>query len=210
MSLDLSAWTAPQRGALFVVTGASGTGKTTLVREALSNVPGIGWSVSATTRAPRTGEVDGQDYHFVSKESFERKLERGELLEWAEVYGNYYGTLRAPVDQALARGESILLEIDVQGARQVRKAAPESILIFVLPPSIDALEKRLIGRATDDEATISRRVAEARQQLQGVGEFDYVVINDVLASAHHRFQAVLVAELQRRHRHPKLVETFAG
>lgn len=210
MSLDLSAWTAPQRGALFVVTGASGTGKTTLVREALANVPGIGWSVSATTRAPRTGEVDGHDYHFVSKESFERKLERGELLEWAEVYGNYYGTLRAPVDQALARGESILLEIDVQGARQVRKAAPESILIFVLPPSIDALEKRLIGRATDDQATIARRVAEARQQLQGVGEFDYVVINDVLASAHHRFQAVLVAELQRRHRHPKLVETFAG
>ena len=138
MSLDLSAWTAPQRGALFVVTGASGTGKTTLVREALANVPGIGWSVSATTRAPRVGEVDGHDYHFVSKESFERKLERGELLEWAEVYGNYYGTLRAPVDQALARGESILLEIDVQGARQVRKAAPEAILIFVLPPSIDA------------------------------------------------------------------------
>lgn len=210
MSLDLSAWTAPQRGALFVVTGASGTGKTTLVREALANVPGIGWSVSATTRAPRVGEVDGHDYNFVSKESFERKLERGELLEWAEVYGNYYGTLRAPVDQALARGESILLEIDVQGARQVRKAAPEAILIFVLPPSIDTLEKRLRGRATDDDATIARRVAEARQQLQGVGEFDYVVINDVLASAHHRFQAVLVAELQRRERHPTLVETFAG
>jgi guanylate kinase len=210
MSLDLSAWTAPQRGALFVVTGASGTGKTTLVREALSSVPGIAWSVSATTRAPRVGEVDGHDYHFVSKESFKRKLERGELLEWAEVYGNYYGTLRAPVDQALARGQSILLEIDVQGARQVRKAAPEAVLVFVLPPSIDALERRLRGRATDDDATIARRVAEAREQLQGGGEFDYVVINDVLSSAHHRFQAVLVAELQRRQRHPKLVETFVG
>ena len=210
MSLDLSAWTAPQRGALFVVTGASGTGKTTLVREALGNVPGIAWSVSATTRAPRVGEVDGRDYHFVSQASFEQKIEAGALLEWARVYGNYYGTLREPVDQALARGDSILLEIDVQGARQVRKAAPEAVLIFVLPPSIGTLETRLRGRATDDDATIARRVAEAREQLQGVGEFDYVVVNDVLASAHHRFQAVLVAELQRRQRHPQLVETFVG
>ena len=210
MSLDLSAWTAPQRGALFVVTGASGTGKTTLVRKALENVPGIAWSVSATTRSPRVGEIDGRDYHFVSHEAFEQKLAADELLEWAEVYGNYYGTLREPVDQALARGDSILLEIDVQGARQVRKAAPEAVLIFVLPPSIGALETRLRGRATDDDATIARRVAEAREQLQGVGEFDYVVINDVLESAHHRFQAVLVAELQRRERHPSLVETFVG
>ncbi len=210
MSLDLSAWTAPQRGALFVVTGASGTGKTTLVRKALGNVPGIAWSVSATTRAPRVGEVDGRDYHFVSQASFEQKIEAGALLEWARVYGNYYGTLREPVDQALARGDSILLEIDVQGARQVRKAAPEAVLIFVLPPSIGTLETRLRGRATDDDATIARRVAEAREQLQGVGEFDYVVVNDVLASAHHRFQAVLVAELQRRQRHPQLVETFVG
>ena len=210
MSLDLSAWTAPQRGALFVVTGASGTGKTTLVREALANVPGIAWSVSATTRAPREGEVDGKDYHFVSTEAFERKLERGELLEWAQVYGNYYGTLRDPVDRALSCGESILLEIDVQGARQVRAAAPEATLIFVLPPSVESLEQRLRGRATDDDATIARRVAEAREQLQGVTEFDYIVVNDVLASAHHRFQAVLVAELQRRQRHPKLIETFVG
>jgi len=210
MSLDLSAWTSPQRGALFVVTGASGTGKTTLVKEALSTVPGIGWSVSATTRGPRTGEVDGRDYHFVSREDFEAKVAAGELLEWAEVYGNYYGTLRAPVDAALARGESILLEIDVQGARQVRAAAPEAVLIFVLPPSVDVLEGRLRGRATDDAATIARRVAEARQQLEGVSEFDYVVVNDVLASAHHRFQAVLVAELLRRERHPELVSQFAG
>ncbi|HCH63916.1 MAG TPA: guanylate kinase [Deltaproteobacteria bacterium] len=210
MSLDVSAWTAPQRGALFVVTGASGTGKTTLVREALANLPGIAWSVSATTRAARKGEVHGEDYLFVSTEAFERKLQKGELLEWAKVYGNYYGTLRKPVEQALARGESILLEIDVQGARQVREAAPEAVLVFVLPPSVESLEARLRGRATDDDATIARRVAEAREQLQGVAEFDYIVVNDVLASAHHRFQAVLVAELQRRHRHPKLVETFAG
>jgi guanylate kinase len=208
MSLDLSAWTAPQQGALFVVTGASGTGKTTLVREALATVPGVGWSVSATTREPRVGEVDGQDYHFVSKADFEARVAAGELLEWAEVYGNYYGTLRAPVEEALARGESILLEIDVQGARQVRAAAPDAVLIFVLPPSVDALERRLRARATDDDATIARRLAEARLQLEGVGEFDYVVVNDVLTSAHHRFQAVLVAELQRRVRHPKLISQF--
>lgn len=210
MSLDLSAWTAPQRGALFVVTGASGTGKTTLVREALSTVPGIGWSVSATTRAPRKGEVNGRDYHFISHEEFQARLADGALLEWAEVYGNSYGTLRAPVEAALAAGQSILLEIDVQGARQVRAAAPEAVLIFVLPPSLSALEARLRRRATDSEEIIARRVAEARHQLEGVGEFDYVVVNDVLASAHDRFQAVLVAELLRRERHPGLVAEYVG
>jgi guanylate kinase len=210
MSLDLSAWTAPQKGVLFVVTGASGTGKTTLVKQALATIPGIAWSVSATTREPRRGEVDGRDYRFVTKEDFASKVAAGELVEWAEVYGNSYGTLRAPVDAALAAGQSILLEIDVQGARQVKRSAPQAVLVFVLPPSIEVLEDRLVGRATDDAATIARRVAEARQQFQGLSEFDYVVVNDVLESAHHRFQAVLVAELLRLERHPDLVLQFAG
>lgn len=210
MPLDFSHWTAPQRGALFVVTGASGTGKTTLVKAALGRIPGIRFSVSATTRPSRAGETDGVDYHFVSRERFDALVSNDEMLEWAEVYGNGYGTPRAPVDAALQEGESILLEIDLQGARQVKAAAPEAVLIFVLPPSVEALGDRLRGRGTDSEEVVARRLAEARLQLAGVGDFDYVVVNDVLAAAHDRFQAVLTAELLRRSRHPDLVDRFAG
>jgi len=210
MPIAPAAWTSPDRGALFVVTGASGTGKTTLVKAALDAIPSLRWSVSATTRPPRKGEVDGRDYHFVSHERFAEQLSAGGMLEWAEVYGNRYGTPRGPVDAALAAGDSILLEIDLQGARQVKAAAPEAILLFVLPPSIDALEQRLRGRATDSEDVIARRVQDARLQLEGVGEFDYLVVNDVLDHAHDRFQAVLMAELLRRERHPSLVAGFGG
>lgn len=209
MSLDLSDWTRPDRGALFVVTGASGTGKTTLVREALTRVPELGWSVSMTTRAPRTGEVDGKDYHFVSQESFTEAVARGELLEWAQVYGNRYGTPRGPVEAALSAGRSILLEIDAQGAAQVRAALPEAVLIFILPPSVEALEARLRGRSTDSEQVIQRRLADANAQLRAAGDFDYLVVNETLSSAHDQFQAVLVAELRRRSRNSSLVSRFA-
>lgn len=208
MSLDLSDWIAPDRGALFVVTGASGTGKTTLVREALAVVPGLGWSVSMTTRAPRAGEVDGRDYHFVSREAFDAAVAAGELLEWAEVYGNRYGTPRGPVERALSEGKSILLEIDAQGAAQVRAALPEAVLIFVLPPSREELEARLRARSTDSEAVIQRRLADADLQLRTCGQFDYLVVNRTLASAHDQFQAVLVAELRRRARLSSLVARY--
>ncbi len=210
MSLDLSDWATPDRGALFVVTGASGTGKTTLVREALSVVPGLGWSVSMTTRAPRTGEVDGRDYHFVTRPDFDAAVQAGALLEWAEVYGNRYGTPRAPVEEALSRGQSILLEIDAQGARQVRAALPEAVLVFILPPSIEELEARLRARSTDSEAVIQRRLADAATQLRACGEFDYLIVNRTLQSAHDQFQAVLVAELRRRARNPSLVARFGA
>lgn len=210
MSLDLSDWATPDRGALFVVTGASGTGKTTLVREALSVVPGLGWSVSMTTRAPRTGEVDGRDYHFVARPDFDAAVQAGALLEWAEVYGNRYGTPRAPVEEALSRGQSILLEIDAQGARQVRAALPEAVLVFILPPSIEELEARLRARSTDSEAVIQRRLADAATQLRACGEFDYLIVNRTLQSAHDQFQAVLVAELRRRARNPSLVARFGA
>lgn len=208
MPIDLSAWTAPERGALFVVTGASGTGKTTLVKEALRALPDIGWSVSATTRAPRRGEVDGRDYHFVSQERFLELVETGEMLEWAEVYGNHYGTPASPVRQALESGKSVLLEIDLQGARQVRRAMPDMIGIFVLPPDFAVIERRLRARATDSEEIIQRRIADAWEQLEGVAEFDFLVVNDNLRSAHDRFQAVMIAELQRVARHRSLVERF--
>lgn len=210
MSLNLSDWTRPDRGALFVVTGASGTGKTTLVREALRVVPDLGWSVSMTTRAAREGEQDGRDYHFVSQQAFTDALAAGALLEWAEVYGNRYGTPRAPVEAALAAGQSMLLEIDAQGAAQVRAALPEAVAIFVLPPSMEALEARLRARSTDSEAVIARRLADARTQLSACSTFDYLVVNRDLDSAHDQFQAVIVAELRRRTRNVSLVARFGS
>jgi len=210
MSLDLSTWTRPDRGALFVVTGASGTGKTTLVKKALRVIPDLGFSVSATTRPARSGEQDGVDYHFVDPAAFADLLARGEMLEWAEVYGNRYGTPRGPVDEALEAGHSILLEIDYQGARQVRAAMPDAVLLFVLPPAIGVIEARLRGRSTDSEAVIARRVAEARLQLEHCGEFDYLVVNDDLDSAHDQFQAIILAELRRRSRNAGLVARFSS
>ena len=210
MSLTLDAWTRPDRGALFVVTGASGTGKTTLVKEALSTFDGLAFSCSATTRAPRVGEVEGRDYHFVGHDGFAELLEAEAFLESAEVYGNRYGTLREPVDTALRGGRSILLEIDMQGARQVRESMPEAVSIFVLPPDLQTLEGRLRGRSTDSEAIIQRRLADAMIQIGACGEFEYLVVNDDLATAHDCFQAVIAAELLRRDRRDSLVRHMTG
>ncbi len=208
MSPDLSRWTPPDQGALFIVTGPSGTGKTTLVRRALADVPAVGFSVSATTRAPRSGEVDGRDYHFLTLEAFQAAVESGQMLEWAEVYGRCYGTPAAPVDAALAAGESIILDIDAQGAAQVRTARPEAVSIFVLPPNVAALEARLRSRSTDTDDTIRRRMREAEVQLRRCAEFDYLVVNDDLETAHRVFQSVLISELTRRARRPSLVARF--
>jgi len=209
MSLGFNSWTPPDEGALFVITGSSGTGKTTLVQQALATIPGLCFSISATTRAIRDGECDGMDYHFLSKSGFEDRVREGQMLEWAEVYGNCYGTPRAPVLESLGRGQSIVLDIDVQGAQQVREAMPEAISIFVLPPSIDALEARLRGRSTDSEEIIRSRMSQARVQLERCNEFDFLVVNDDLASAHDQFQAILVGELCRRQRHASLVSRFS-
>lgn len=195
----------PDRGALFVVTGSSGTGKTTLVKEAFRVLPELKFSVSATTRARREGETDGVEYHFLDMERFEELRDGGKFLEWAEVYGNCYGTLRAPIEEALERGESILLEIDVQGSRQVREKFPEAVHIFVLPPDLPTIERRLRGRSTDSEEIINRRVNDAMVQISACGEFDYLVVNDDLETAHRVFQSVLIGELCRRERRDGLV-----
>jgi guanylate kinase len=208
MSLNTHAWTSPEQGALFVVTGASGTGKTTLVRQALTTVPGLRFSVSATTRPIRRGEQDGADYHFLDIETFMARVQAGDFLEWAEVYGNRYGTLRAPVESVLSSGDSILLDIDTQGAEQVRSGGTKNVSIFVLPPSVAALEKRLSGRGTDEPQVIARRIDEASVQLRECGTFDYLVVNDELESAHDQFQAIIVAELMRVKRHPALIKSF--
>ncbi len=193
-------WTVPDVGALFVVSGPSGSGKTTLLQAALHAVPGLEFSVSATTRPARAGERDGVDYHFVSREAFLALLADGALLEHAEVYGNFYGTPRRPVEAALAEGRSIVLDIDVQGAAQVRAAHPEAVSVFVLPPNLAAIESRLRARGLDDDGIVARRVREADEQLAEAGRYDYLVMNDDLESAHAQFEAVLVAELLRRSR----------
>ncbi len=180
-------------GSVFIVSAPSGAGKTSLVRALLEADPLVKLSISYTTRAPRPGEVEGQHYHFVDLNAFMVMLERGDFLESAEVYGNHYGTSQRWIETQLAHGLDILLEIDWQGAMQVRKLMPQAISIFILPPSIAALKGRLTGRAQDADEVIARRVAAAREDMSHVGEFDYVIINDDFAIAAAELQAVVKA-----------------
>ncbi len=170
-------------GNLFIVAAPSGAGKTSLVRELLARDGQVRLSISYTTRAPRPGETDGRDYHFVSKEEFIALLDAGEFLESAEVYGNYYGTSERWIRAAMAAGDDILLEIDWQGAAQVRRMFAEAIGVFIVPPSLQALQQRLTGRGQDSAEVIARRMAAAREDISHVSEFDYVIINDDFAEA---------------------------
>lgn len=170
-------------GTLFVVAAPSGAGKTTLVRLLLERDPGVRHSVSYTTRSPRPGEQDGREYHFIDIPAFLAMRERGEFLEWAEVHGNFYGTSRLWLEQQIETGHDTLLEIDWQGAQQVKKIFHEAVGIFVLPPSVAELERRLRGRGQDSEEVIQRRVAAALGEMRHVGEFDFVIINKELQDA---------------------------
>jgi guanylate kinase len=166
------------RGHLFVISAPSGAGKTSLVRALLERRPGIRFSVSHTTRQPREGEREGRDYFFVDERTFLRMAGSGEFLEHARVFGHLYGTGRAQVEDLMNAGHDVILEIDWQGARQVRKAMPESRSVFILPPSLEELERRLRGRSTDSGEVIARRLAEAREDMSHWEEFDYAVVND--------------------------------
>jgi guanylate kinase len=170
-------------GRLFVITGPSGVGKGTLIRKLLERVPALELSVSATTRPPRPGEQDGVDYHFLSEEEFDRLADAGDLLEHATYSGRRYGTPRAEVEPRLRDGRSVVLEIEVQGARQVREAMPEAVQVFIAPPSAGALRERLEGRATDRPEEIERRLGVAEEELEARGEFGHVVVNDDLERA---------------------------
>jgi guanylate kinase len=173
-----------KRGRLIVIAAPSGAGKTSLVKALLESTPSLRLSVSHTTRAPRRAtEQEGREYHFVSVPEFERLKDSGEFLEYARVFGNFYGTSRAFVEQQLAAGHDVLLEIDWQGARQVRRAMPHSVTVFILPPSRSALAERLTQRATDTPEVIARRLAEAVGDMSHCREFDYVVVNDEFARA---------------------------
>lgn len=178
-------------GNLFIVSAPSGAGKTTLVKMLLERDTGIGLSVSYTTRAPRPGEVDGREYHFIDVPTFLAMRDRGDFLENAEVHGNYYGTSRRWIVEQMAAGQDILLEIDWQGAQQVRGLFHGSIGIFVLPPSVEELERRLRGRGQDSADIIARRVAAALSEMRHVNEFDYVIINNKLPEAIEDLQTVV-------------------
>lgn len=180
-------------GNLFIVSAPSGAGKTSLVRALLEINPLINLSVSYTTRNPRPGEIDGRDYHFVSRETFVAMMKNGEFLESAEVYGNLYGTSQRWIEKEIEQGRDILLEIDWQGAAQVRHLFPKSISIFILPPSIEALEQRLKGRGKDSDEVIARRMAAVRDDVAHVAEFDYVIINDNLNEALRELNSVAIA-----------------
>lgn len=187
-------------GNLFVVSAPSGAGKTSLVRALLASNQQVDMSVSYTTRAPRPSETGGEDYHFVSRETFLNMAKHGDFLESAEVYGNLYGTSQSWIEAEILSGRDILLEIDWQGAAQVRRAFPDCISIFILPPSLQALENRLHGRGQDDAKVIAQRLHAAKEDIAHVVEFDYVIINDNLDIALQQLNAIVVAAGLRRDR----------
>jgi guanylate kinase len=180
---------------VFVITGPSGVGKGTLIGELCRRVPGIELSISATTRAPRPGEVDGRDYHFLDRAEFDRRVEAGDFLEFATFSGNRYGTLRSEVERRLAGGASVVLEIEVQGARQVRAAMPESVQVFIAPPEPGDLRRRLEDRGTDSEEAIDTRLETAESELAARDEFAYEVINDDIERAAGELEHIVRAEL---------------
>jgi guanylate kinase len=196
-------------GNLFIISAPSGAGKTSLVQSLLKHDPHIELSVSHTTRDPRSGEQNGKDYHFVSRETFLEMAKHGEFLESAEVYGNLYGTSQNRIRQEIARGRDILLEIDWQGATQVRRLFPDCVSIFILPPSLAALEQRLKGRGKDSDAVIAKRMAAVREDVSHVAEFNYVIINNNLNDALQELAAVVLSarlrSSQQLSRHQELI-----
>ena len=201
-----------RRGLLFVVSAPSGTGKTTVVERLVQVVPDLALSRSYTSRPAREGEIDGVDYNFISRQRFESMIAADAFLEWADVFGNFYGTGAADVARERDRGRDLVLVIDVQGARQVRARCAETVGIFVLPPSYDVLEQRLRGRSKDSEAAMQRRLATARAEVAAFVEYDYVVVNDELPACVARLRAIVTAERSRlramRAAAEQIVDTF--
>ena len=181
-----------------MITGPSGVGKGTLIRGLVEQVPQLELSVSATTRSPRPGERDGVDYHFLTPDEFERRVATGAFVEHASYSGHQYGTLRAEVERRLAQGRPVVLEIEVQGARQVRETMPDAVAVFIAPPSLPALRARLIGRGTDTAAQVDERMRTAERELEAQPEFPHVVVNDRLERATDELAAIVTATLAGR------------
>ncbi len=198
-----------KKGLLFVISGPAGTGKGTVVKHLLETEEFF-YSVSATTRAPRPGEVHGVNYYFITKEEFEQKIAAGEMLEYAEYVGNYYGTPKSAVEEALNAGKNVILEIETQGALQIREIMPEAVLVFILAPDITTLEARLIGRGTESEEIVAKRMAEARREVTLLDKYDYVVINKDGKSEEAALDIIVISrtEKMRACRNKDLKEKF--
>ena len=202
-----------RRGLLFVVSAPSGTGKTTVVERLVQVVPDLALSRSYTSRPSRPGECDGVDYNFITRTRFDEMIAGNEFLEWAEVFGNLYGTSAADAERELVRGRDVVLVIDVQGARQVRQRFTDTVAIFVMPPSYAVLEQRLRGRSKDPEAAMQRRLQTARDEVAAFSEYDYVIVNDELEACVDRLRAIVTAERTRlrsaRHEAERILQTFS-
>lgn len=196
------------KGTLFVVTGPSGAGKGTVLNKVFQQVDRLHFSVSATTRTPREGEVDGVNYHFMTKEAFLSLVEQGRFLEHAQYVGNYYGTPMAPVEEKLEQGIDVLLEIEVQGALKVMEKCPEAVSIFIAPPSLDELASRLRGRGTEAEETIAKRLDTAAWECSQMGKYQYVVVNDLIDSAVDNMRSIIMAARCRCDKQPDLFQAF--
>ncbi len=193
---------------LLILSSPSGAGKTTLTRKLQERFPALRFSVSHTTRKPRANEVDGKDYHFVDRKSFDELVERDAFVEWAEVHGNCYGTSHAEIERARAEPgcAGMIFDIDYQGARQIRAKQPDAVAVFILPPSMIELERRLRGRASDSEEVVKRRFEAAKVEIEHYGFFDYLVVNDDVESAFKHLEGVILAERSRRFRRADLAE----
>jgi guanylate kinase len=201
-----------RRGLLIILSSPSGAGKSTLARRLMAWDPNISFSVSATTRAPRPGETDGREYHFRTRAEFQKMVDAQQMLEHAEVFGNLYGTPKAPVESALMAGYDTLFDIDWQGGQQIRNSGlgRDVVSIFVLPPSIAALEERLRGRAQDSDDTIAERMAKSRDEISHWAEYDYVLVNHDVTQAENELRTILMAERMRRERQPGLADFVRG
>jgi len=197
------------KGLLIVVSGPSGTGKGTVCSELLNQAQDLAYSISATTRQPRAGEVDGKNYYFMDKAEFEKKIAEGGFLEYANVYGNYYGTPLGKIEERLSEGEDILLEIDTQGALNVMKKCPQGLFIFLMPPSLAELERRIRGRGSETEDSLQKRMGSARKEIEDGKKYGYVVVNDTVKKAVQRIMAIRTAEHCRMDNNQELFEELA-
>jgi guanylate kinase len=201
MSSDPTVDPSLSPGLLLVLSAPSGAGKTTLAQRMLHEIPGAVLSVSFTTRSPRGQEKDGVDYHFVDAKTFQEKIERGDFVEWAEVYGHFYGSPRSVIDEAFSRRSLALFDIDVQGGLAIKKKYPDALLTFILPPSMEELERRLRGRRTDSDDTIRKRMLAARLEIEkGRSAYDFILVNDDVEQAFQKLKAIFTAERCRRGR----------
>ena len=198
-----------KEGMLVIISGPSGAGKGTVVTE-LIKTGEFSLSISATTRKPRPGEIDGTHYYFYDKETFETMQKKNQLLEWAEFCGNYYGTSRKYVEKQMAEGKNVILEIEVQGALQIKELYPECVLVFLIPPNLEELGRRLIKRGTEDKQTINRRIHRALEEMEFILQYDYIVINETIQKATEDICAIVKAESMKSSRNTKIKEQFKG